>query len=42
MFTQSELEAYLDEDLAADEMARVEDALRSEPQFAALKKLSRR
>ena len=34
MFTQSELEAYLDEDLAADEMARVEDALRSEPQLA--------
>ncbi len=31
--TQSELEAYLDEDLAAEEMAQIENALRDDPKL---------
>ncbi len=33
-FTQSELEAYLDESLPAEEMARIEKALREAPHLA--------
>lgn len=31
--TQSELQAYLDEDLAAEEMAQIENALRDDPKL---------
>jgi anti-sigma factor RsiW len=34
-FAQAELEAYLDEALPADDMARIEKALRGEPKLAA-------
>jgi len=33
-FSQSDLEAYLDESLASEEMARIEDALRAQPELA--------
>ncbi len=33
-FSQADLEAYLDEALPPDEMAAVEDTLRSDPEFA--------